>query len=50
MKRELNLGVRDNVTATQLARTGRYKYLKHDFDSDAIERLKTWFLAYIDEA
>ncbi|MEM2211960.1 MAG: hypothetical protein QXT49_01970 [Candidatus Nezhaarchaeales archaeon] len=48
MKYKLNVGVRDKVTALQLANTGRYKYHKRDFDGDGVEKLRMWFLAHTD--
>jgi len=45
MKRKMNVKVRDNVTALQLANT---KYIKRDFDGDDTEKLKLWFLAHTD--
>ncbi len=48
MKCKMNVKVRDNVTALQLANTGRYKYAKRDFDGDDVERLKMWYFAHTD--
>ena len=43
--KKLNVKVRDRITALQLANT---KYVKRDFDSSDVEKLKLWFLAYTD--
>ncbi len=48
MKRKMNVKIRDNATALQLANTGRYRYAKRDFDGDDVEKLKLWFLAHTD--
>jgi len=45
MKRKMNVKVRDNVTALQLANT---KYAKRDFDGDDVEKLRLWFLVHTD--
>jgi len=45
MRHEMNVKVRDNVTALQLART---KYAKRDFDGDGVEKLRLWFFAHTD--
>ncbi|MEM2827770.1 MAG: hypothetical protein QXH61_04150 [Candidatus Nezhaarchaeales archaeon] len=45
MRHEMNVKVRDNVTALQLAST---KYAKRDFDGDEVEKLRLWFFAHTD--
>ncbi|MEM2533455.1 MAG: helix-turn-helix domain-containing protein [Candidatus Nezhaarchaeales archaeon] len=48
MRYEMNVKIRDNVTALQLVKTGRYKYPKRDFDGNDAERLKLWYFVHTD--
>ena len=45
MRHKMNVKVRDNVTALQLAKT---KYAKRDFDGDDAEKLRLWYFAHTD--
>ncbi|MEM2532571.1 MAG: hypothetical protein QXK12_00845 [Candidatus Nezhaarchaeales archaeon] len=45
MRHKMNVKVRDNVTALQLANT---KYAKRDFDGDDAEKLRLWYFAHTD--
>jgi len=45
MRHEMNVKVRDKITASQLAST---KYAKRDFDGDGVEKLRLWFFAHTD--
>ena len=45
MRYKMNVKIRDNVTASQLANA---RHPKRDFDGDDVEKLRLWFFAHTD--